>query len=185
MEADWDVEVGGGAPVIDALWAGFVDLRRQPERIEEIAEAGKFPALAPLLRRLNSPGSPVWTAKCDLWEPVEPGGVAEDDLPAALAVYVDLLPCAGGVFPQWQQAEAFCREWVARLASIELPHFCVELVVRQAFAGAVEGFGVTAYLSAEGQDRPGAAETLARALGVFADAIPVTEHTERAASTLQ
>ena len=27
MEADWEVEIGGGAPVIDALWPGFVDLR--------------------------------------------------------------------------------------------------------------------------------------------------------------
>ena len=178
MEADWEVEVGGGAPVIDALWAGFVDLRRQPERIEEIAEAGKFPALAPLLRRLNSPGSPVWTAKCDLWEPVEPGEVAEDDLPAALAVYVDLLPCAGSVFSQWQQAEAFCREWVARLGQIAMAGCSVKLVVRQAVAGLAEGFAVTAYVSAEGHDRAGAAETLARALSAFAAAIPATERTE-------
>ena len=190
MEADWEVEVGGGAPIIDALWAGFVDLRRQPERIGEIAEAGKFPALGGLLRRLNAPGSPVWTAKCYLWEPVEPGEegnqtAAEDDLPVALAIYVDLLPSAGGVFLHWQQAEAFCREWVARLARIAMDDCAVELVVRQAFAGAVEGFGVTAYVSAEGHDRFGAAETLSCALAAFADAIPGTEHTERAASKLQ
>jgi len=183
MEADWEVEVGGGAPVIDALWAGFVDLRQQPERIEEIAEAARFPALGGLLERLNSPGSPVWTAKCDLWEPVEPGEaanltVAEDDLPAALAIYVDLLPCAGSVFSQWQQAEAFCREWVARLGQIAMAGCSVELVVRQAVAGLAEGFAVTAYVSAEGHDRAGAAETLARALSAFAAAIPATERTE-------
>ena len=183
MEADWEVEVGGGAPVIDALWAGFVDLRQQPERIEEIAEAARFPALGGLLERLNSPGSPVWTAKCDLWEPVEPGEAAnltvvEDDLPAALAVYVDLLPCAGSVFSQWQQAEAFCRKWVARLVQITMADCSVELVVRQAVAGLAEGFGVTAYVSAEGHDRAGAAETLARALSAFAAAIPATERTE-------
>jgi hypothetical protein len=27
LEADWEFEVGGDAPVIDALWPGFVDLR--------------------------------------------------------------------------------------------------------------------------------------------------------------
>ena len=31
MEADWEFEVGGDAPVIEALWAGFVDLRSQPD----------------------------------------------------------------------------------------------------------------------------------------------------------
>jgi hypothetical protein len=185
MEADWEVEVGGGAPVIDALWAGFIDLRRQPERIGEIAEAEKFPALGPLLQWLNSPGSPVWTAKCDLWEPVETGEATEDDLPAALAIYVDLLPCAGSVFSQWQQAEAFCRKWVARLAQLTMADCSVELVVRQAVAGLAEGFGVTAYVSAEGHDRSGAAETLSLALVAFADAIPGIEHTERGASKLQ
>ena len=183
MEADWEVEVGGGAPVIDALWAGFVDLRRQPERIGEIAEAARFPALGGLLQRLNSTGSPVWTAKCDLWEPVELGeaanlAVAEDGLPAALAIYVDLFPSARGVFQHWQQAEAFCREWVARLGQVAMADCSVELVVRQAVAVLSEGFAVTAYVSAEGHDRPGAAKTLARTLGAIADAIPAIERTE-------
>ena len=30
MEADWEVEIGGGAPVIDACWDGYVDLRFNP-----------------------------------------------------------------------------------------------------------------------------------------------------------
>jgi len=42
MEADWEVEVGGGSPVIEALWPGFVDLRLYPERIGEIQEAAGF-----------------------------------------------------------------------------------------------------------------------------------------------
>jgi len=185
MEADWDVEVGGGAPVIDALWAGFVDLRRHPERIAEITETEKFPALGPLLLKLNSPGSPVWTSKCDLWEPVDSGEPAEDNLPTALAIYVDLLPSAGAVFLHWQDAEAFCRRWVSQLAHIKMSACTVELVVRQAQAGVSQGFGVTAYLSAQGHDRSGAAETLSRALSAFAGAVPATENTERASSSLQ
>jgi hypothetical protein len=54
----------------------------------------------------------------------------------------------------------------------------VEFVVRQAVTGLAEGFAITAYVSAEGHDRLGAAETLARALGAFADAIPTVERTE-------
>jgi len=72
MEADWEVgdrrrSAGDRSPL-----AGFVDLRAAPERIVEIAEAAAFPPLAGLLLALNAPESPVWTSKCDRWEP-EPG----------------------------------------------------------------------------------------------------------------
>jgi hypothetical protein len=175
MEADWEVEVGGGAPVIEALWPGFVDLRRNPERIGEIQEAAAFPALAGLLRSLNGAGSPVWTAKCDLWEPEA----------NELACYVDLLPVAGVVFAQWEQAEAFCRELAARLAPVPLPECRVDLVVRQAIAGDTEGFGVTATLSATGEDQAGAAEVLTAVLVAFAGAVPPAAAAGKAASKLQ
>ena len=175
MEADWEVEVGGGAPVIDALWPGFVDLRQHPERIGEIHEAAEFPALAELLLALNKTGSPVWTAKCDLWEQEA----------NELACYIDLLPVADTVFSQWKQAEGFCREFVARLAPVSLPECRADFMVRQAIAGEAEGFGVTATLSATGRDRSGAAATLAAALVAFAGAIPRIATPERAASKLQ
>jgi hypothetical protein len=175
MEADWEVEVGGGAPVIDALWPGFVDLRLHPERIVEIQEAAASPALAELLLALNGAGSPLWTAKCDLWEPE----------PNELACYVDLLPVANTVFARWEQAEVFCREIVARLAPVSLPECRADFMVRQAIAGEAEGFGVTATLSATGRDRSGAAATLAAALVAFAGAIPRIATPERAASKLQ
>jgi hypothetical protein len=44
MEADWEVEIGGGAAVIEAEWPGWIDLRKQPERASEIAEAAGFAA---------------------------------------------------------------------------------------------------------------------------------------------
>jgi len=175
MEADYEVEVGGGAPVIEALWPGLVDLRLSPGRIVEIQEAEAFPALAGLLRSLNKAGSQVWTGKCDLWEPE----------PNELACYVDLLPVVDAVFARWEQAEAFCREWVTRLAPIPLPECRVDLVVRQAIAGEAEGFGVTAYLSAVGRDRSNAADTLAAALVAFAGAIPPSATPAIAASKLQ
>ena len=175
MEADWEVEVGGGAPVIEALWPGFVDLRQNSERIGEIQEAAIFPALAGLLLSLHEAGSPVWTAKCDLWEPEA----------NELACYIDLLPVAGVVFAQWKQAEACCRESVALLTSVPLPECRVDLIVRQAIVGETEGFGVTAYLSATGRDRSEAAETLAAALVAFAGAIPRVATPETATSKLQ
>ena len=183
MEADWEIEVGGGAPVIEAVWPGFVDLRRSPDAIVEISEAAAFPALAVLLLALNEFKSQLWTAKCDLWEPdpnevpamaltAAPTAEISGDKPVALACYVALLPLEGLVFRHWEQAEALCREWVKQLDPFALPGCRVELVVRQAIAGELEGFGVTAYLGAAGPDRNAAAQALAAALNAFLEGIP-------------
>ena len=162
MEADWEVEVGGGAPVIDALWsgldgaAGFVDLRAHPERIVEIEEAANCAPLAKLLLALNAAQSSVWTSKCDVWEP-ESG---------ALALYLDVLPLTGEVFAELRQAEDFCRQVVRNLESAEnSADGSVELVIRQAIAGENDGFGVTAYLNAQGL------EALAATMAGFADTV--------------
>ncbi len=61
MEADWEFEIGGGAPVIEAWWPGFVDLRRNLASIADIPEAVEVPALGDVLIRLNGHSSPVWT----------------------------------------------------------------------------------------------------------------------------
>ncbi|MDR3726322.1 MAG: hypothetical protein P4K86_04685 [Terracidiphilus sp.] len=196
METDWEVEIGGGAAVIEALWPGFVDLRRSPERLGEIAEAAAFPALADLLLALNGPASPLWTAKCDLWKPdpvelaipeiTSPAAVSDAGVqPTALACYVDLLLVEGRVFAQWTEAEGFCRKWVARLESLPLPNCRVDLIVRQAIAGEDEGFGVTAYLSGTGKDQSAAAEALSAALAAFADSIPASIAPATAATKLQ
>jgi len=189
MEAEWEVEVGGGAPVIEALWPGFVDLRQQPERLAEIAEAAAFPPLAELLRTLNAADCPVWTAKCDVWE-TEPSEADEashagTSVLIVLACYVDVLPRAGQVFAQWQQAEAFCRACVVRLAPTPLPNCRVEFIIRQAIAGEAEGFGVTAYFSGAGRDRAAASQMLAAALATFADSILPATPPATAASKLQ
>jgi hypothetical protein len=215
MEANWEFEVGGGAtvseapisglstpeapipesPIIDARWPGLVDLRHQPERIGKIQEAAAFPPLAALLEALNGAHSPLWTAKCDLWEPeaAELAGLASASNPApasvhplaALACYIDLLPRAGEVFARPRQAESYCREWVSRLDPVRLPDCRVDLVIRQAVAGEAEGFGVTAYLSALGGDKSAAAAALAAALAAFANTIPALAVPATPASKLQ
>ena len=179
MDADWEVEIGGEAPVIEANWQGFIDLRSNPERVGEICEAAAFAPLTALLLALNSPHSPVWTAKCDLWEPEEAAGSS------SLACYVDLLPVEGRVFAEWRQAEGFCRDYVKRLALAGPSNCSVELVIRQAIAGVLEGFAITAYISAAGTGRAAAAIALAGALAGFVDALPPSMPPETAASKLQ
>ena len=55
MEADWEVEIGGGAPVIDACWEGFVDLRETPNEAFHFSEAQQLIVLAEVLKTLNAP----------------------------------------------------------------------------------------------------------------------------------
>jgi hypothetical protein len=116
MEADWEVQIGGDSPIIDACWAGFIDLRSSPEMdpgeqtegllrtARELAETVDLPRLAEALIRLNASHSPVWTSKCDVWT-VEAADLDPDELdsPAdeatqAWACYIDLLPL-NGVWP--------------------------------------------------------------------------------------
>jgi hypothetical protein len=181
MESDWEVEIGGGAAVIETDWPGFIDLRAYPGRIGQVAEAAVFPPLARLLLALNADTSPFWTSKCDVWEPE----------PAALACYIDLLPCEGRVFAVWQHAEVLCRECVAHLTanlakrsgkehgedcrvgpeSGAMAESSITMVIRRAVAGDAEGFGITAYLSSKAARPPDAATTLAYAMAAFADAL--------------
>ena len=175
MDADWEVEIGGDAPVIESLWPGFIDLRTHPGRVAEIVEAAKFPPLAALLQSLNAADSPLWTSKCDVWEP-EPG---------ALALYIDLLPREGSVFAQWQQAAAFCRDFVRRLSRRAIDDCTADLVIRQAIAGEAAGFGITAYLSVSALDQSEATARLATAIGAFSDALPRVTPPAMPGSTLQ
>ena len=107
MEADWEVEIGGGAPVIDACWNGFVDLRFDPrtrldtllKRAQGLPESKNLPELAEALVRLNGLRSPVWTSKCDVWPVLDANAFDAGELDApwdeathAWACYIDLVP---------------------------------------------------------------------------------------------
>jgi hypothetical protein len=169
MEADWEVEIGGDAPVIEAEWPGWIDLRKQPERVAEIAEAASYAPLGKLLRALNVPASPWWTSKCDLWQ----------EETGELACYVDLLPVTGRIFVKRVDAEKFCRGVVFRLTTRpELDcglNIAVDLVIRAAVAGKDEGFGVTAYLSGDPSATATAKMALELAMDIFVDAVLLDE----------
>lgn len=182
MDADWEVEIGGDAPVLDAHWLGFIDLRAHPERVDEITEAAAFPPLADMLIALNSARSALWTSKCDVWD-LENGG---------LACYVDLLSLEPGAFSDWRHAENCCRQWIARLTArteqaadesvqrSSIPaaengpesEAAITLVVRRAVAGRHEGFGITAYISAEASGLPDAPTAVAAAMVAFLNSMP-------------
>ena len=199
MEADWAVEIGAGAPIIEALWTGFVDLRFDPRlssgallnRAQGLAEATDLAGLAEALVRLNSLHSPVWTSKCDVW-PVDAGEIDPYELEAtpqeaqfAQACYLDLLPRNNKDDQQWttlEMAVFSCRSLCDLLHELPLSACRVDLVVRLAVIAPsfadhdltgpdLIDHGVTAYLTACGATANAAKERLELALAAFTDAL--------------
>ncbi len=200
MEADWEVEIGPAAPILDALWPGFVDLRDFPERIGDLGEAQCFPALAEALLRLNGPDSEdglisvdksaIWTSKCDIWrldtgmEQFDPDEMDADptECLAGVGCYIYLLPRDGVAFAELGRVEEWVAARVDRIRQIAVRRCRADLVIRRAFVGEREGLCVTAYLTACGVTAAGADEALGCALAVFAKAI---SETTRIATSLE
>ena len=158
LEADWEFEVGGNAPIIDALWPGFVDLRWAPHSepdhdslVLTLPETAQLPSLAATLKKLNAEHSPVWTSKCDFWPALQAGEFDADELDApagsfahAVGCYIDLLPRIDKqpqsdpqprADRQWKCPDAIassCRDLCIRLHSIPLRCCRVDLIVRRA-----------------------------------------------------
>lgn len=158
MEADWSVEVGPQLDAIDADWPGLVDLRVTPRAINQIAEAARYRPIADALIALNAAESPLFTSKCDVWglaeneiDPDEfdaPGGQSH----AGVASYIDVLAREPGLFASFDRHEAWAQAVVDRLRERTIPQGRVDLVVRQARVGGVDGFGITLYAAGCGSD---------------------------------
>jgi hypothetical protein len=178
MEADWEFEVGGDAPVIDAYWTGLIDLRSAPERACELPETAQLPALAAALTKLNAAASPVWTSKCDVWPHLEAGEFDPDEMDAppgsaahAMGCYIDLLPGRGLKWISPDLAAAECKRVCGFLCAVPLRCCRADLIIRRAFITPERmELGITAYLTSCGESSAESARTLQAALAVFADA---------------
>ena len=179
MEADWEFDVRDDAPVIDAQWAGLIDLRAQPSLAWLLPEAAELPSLAAALVKLNGAGSPVWTSKCDFWPALQPTDFDADELDApsgtaayAMSCYIDLMARNAYAWSLPEEAEAACRALCALLHQALLRSCRVDLVVRRAWLGDDQNhLGITAYITACGPAAETAKDVLERALAAFAAAI--------------
>jgi hypothetical protein len=174
MLMDWEIEIGSAAssgvsteaPIIDAAWPGFVDLRKEPTRAAEFDECRAWPELIAPLIALNSTVSLLWTSKCDAWiidnfaaEDRDEYAASDEDT-HAVACYIDLLD-----WPDHNAAIELCRKLKVQLAAIDLTSSRVDLVVRRALlAGNREGLGITAYTAGCGPTQAQARAQLASAL---------------------
>jgi hypothetical protein len=176
MEADWEIEIGVDAPLIEARWPGFVDLAHHPEKARDLAETLQFQELAAALIRLNGSDSPVWTTKCDLWAApdFDPDEMDAPHMKCLLAVacYIDLLPRDPALWLIPDNAVQWCKKLCARVRCLPLRSCRADLVVR-GLVGNTDGceVGVTTYLSACSVTEAEAQTRLASALAIFADAV--------------
>jgi hypothetical protein len=190
LQADWEIEIGGDAPVIDASWFGFVDLRNQPECAAALPEVRLLPSLAPALVRLNTPYASFFTAKCDVWpldriDPLEFEASSESSK-FALACYIDMVPRDPELWARHEQAIPWCEAFCARLHVATLPNCRADLILRRAIlASDRHTCGLTAYLAACGANAEAAHTQLAAALAVFVDTVAPADPPTEGDSKLQ
>lgn len=175
MEADWEFDVGGGAPLIEAYWHGLVDLRAHPERVSEIGECRDLPGLTDVLLTLNGVDSLVWTSKADVFFPemIDPYEMdaSPDQAVAAIGCYVDILPRRYEATSDRVRVEKCCRTLCARLAEKTLRCCRVDIVVRRAIVAEAYELGATTYATACGATAAEAKQRLSECLEAFAAAV--------------
>lgn len=166
------MEIGGDAPVIDAAWIGFVDLRLTPDKANALPEVSVLPSLATALVRLNAPDSSFLTAKCDVW-PIQPVDPFEFDAPPesalhALACYIDMVPRDAQSWTDHHVAANWCKQLCANLRGSGLCCCRADLVLRRAIGRlGQEPIGLSAYVSACGPTAGDAKAQLEAALAIF------------------
>jgi hypothetical protein len=186
MLSDWTVECGADDPVLVVPWSDpndpnrhFIDLRKNPYDLDWLEEATQHPPLLQALRALNAPRSPVFTAKCDVWQLPEEEldalrlelDLIPEDAPTGIASYIDLIWRERTVFVSFHHHEQIMHR-LQRLAG-PLPHAfaTVECVLRPALvdlAGPQEGFAISLYVKALGHDHPAAEQHWGDALNEIA-----------------
>ena len=171
LEADWGVEIAPDLPEIAVPWEGFVDLRGNPAGLQSIPEAADFPALARALAVLNDQASPVFTAKCDVWnvaadeiDPYEFATLSNDAL-FGVASYIDVIEHDPACSASFAHQEELSARLTGALRELELRNGRVDLVVRAAVVDGREGYGITLYAAGCGADAASAQASWESVLG--------------------
>ena len=98
MQSDYSIELGVEDEVLELPWSAheqglqYHDLKHHPELLCQIQEAERVPELGGFLAAINSPGSILETAKCDVWASTD---INPDEeifaAPVKYGSYIDLL----------------------------------------------------------------------------------------------
>jgi hypothetical protein len=185
VEADFTIELGKEDETLEMPWtanqevSGYCDLKRRPELLSEIEEIERVPELGEFLLSVNSPASPLETAKCDAWSSTEMK--TEEEIFNAthkFGSYVDMVfsgeqkPFS---FPEHEQLANRLTQLLRKVP--EIPAAAEFLIRRCHYHRDNElrdGFYITFYLFGFGQDEAQARERWAIALKLVENAIRQT-----------
>jgi hypothetical protein len=153
----------------------YFDLKRHPELLLNLEEAGRASELGEFLGVMNSPAGILETAKCDIWSSTEIN--PEEEIFGAaykFCSYVDILFSQESRY-SFADHEQFAKRVTQLLKGAPEIPAAAELLVRRAFyhvAGEVqEGFYITFYLFGYGDDEPQARQRWAIALKLTENAM--------------
>jgi hypothetical protein len=163
VQADFAVELGGDDETLEMPWAAegggprYCDLKRHPELLHNLEEAARVPELGEFLCKVNSPESPLETAKCDAWLSTEMN--PEEEIFGAthkFGSYVDLLLSDVSFRFSFSQHEQLAERLTRLLQRApEIPS-AAEFLVRRCYYHDAEkicdGFYITFYLFGYGND---------------------------------
>ena len=159
MEADFAIELGADDETLDLPWTGpdkngprYYDLKCHPDLLPHIEEAQREPQLAEFLQAVNSPATPLETAKCDAWSTTDLN--PEEDIFGAthkFGSYVDLLFSSNQKF-SFERNEDFARRLTQLLKHVPEIPASAEFLIRRCYFGEDQGFYITFYLFGYGED---------------------------------
>jgi len=163
MEVDFSVELGRDDPTLEIPWSEpegrlhYLNLKLESSALVMIPEAAQFPELSAFLVLLNSPGSPLESAKCDTWSTTELQ--PEEEIfgePWKFAVYVDLLFTHPAKRDSFSHHEQYLKALTGLLRSEPEIAASAEFILRRCFyhqdSEMREGFYFTAYVFGYGSD---------------------------------
>jgi len=168
MQADYSIELGPGDPVLEMPWTAgqerpgeaaprYFDLKRHPDLLLYLPEAQRHPEMGKFLVRINAPGFPLETAKCDVWPSAEL--FPEEEIFGAsckFVCYVDLLFTAAGLRLSFEKHEALAKGLHGLLRRAPEMAAAAEFVVRRCYYHGgpgqepAAGFYMTAYVTGYG-----------------------------------
>jgi len=139
MQADFSVELGGDAPALEIPWRSddphvcYYDLKKNPELMRQIPEAAAYPDIGAFLARINDPGFPLATIKCDVWSSseVDPGEEIFGD--RKFVSYIDLIFVDESDRCSFEKHEAFAKSICRLLGHAPEIAATVELVIRHCY----------------------------------------------------
>ncbi len=121
-----------GLPMISSV--RYYDLKTSPELIWQIPEAVAYPEIRTFLTRINAPGSPFETAKCDVWESQDI--TPEEEIFGAdqkFVSYIDLIFVDETARSSFEKHEEFAKNLCLLLGRAPDIAATIELVIRRCY----------------------------------------------------